>query len=114
MVQTEVIALRNIQDAARQSVMAVRNFVGINFDGLAFPDKRHLILLRRGRELCFFNIWILAAHALPLLSQRAHHEIRTVERPTAQLSSRAKPAARLPAGLYVVQPLAFERRLQRA
>src|SRR5277367_3361616 len=113
-VQADVIALRNIQDAARQAVVAVGNFFGINFDSLPFPDKRDLIFLRRGRELCFFNIWILAAHAVLLLSQRAHHKTRTVERQFTKLkmSSRAGPseAARSLARCPIRRPAACLRK----
>src|ERR1700693_2774544 len=62
-VQTLVITLRNIEDAAGQAVVAIGNFFGIYFDRLAVLDEGDFIFLRRGREFCFFDVGILAAHS---------------------------------------------------
>src|SRR5260370_41034608 len=70
MIEPHVIALRNIQNASRQAIVPIMDLLWIDFDRFAFFHKRDFVLLRRGRELCLFNIWILAAHSFLLLWPR--------------------------------------------
>src|SRR6266478_3288004 len=57
-------SLGDVQDAAGQTVVAVRNFFRIDLDGLAAGKKRHFIFLRGGLVFDFFNVRIASAHDL--------------------------------------------------
>ena len=65
-VETFVKALRDIEDAAGEAVVTVGDLLGVDFDRLAVLDEGDFVLLRRGREFCFFDVWVLAAHFLLL------------------------------------------------
>src|SRR5215471_15532764 len=64
-VESEFEPLGNVQDASRQAVMAVGDFFRINFNRLAAGKKRHLVFLRGGLVLDFFDVWIRSAHFHP-------------------------------------------------
>src|SRR5579859_2262636 len=64
MVQPKFEAFRNVQNASRQAVVPVRDFLGIDFNRLAAGKKRHFVFLRGGFVLDFFDVWICSAHNL--------------------------------------------------
>src|SRR5271169_2684401 len=84
-VQSYFEALGNVQDAARQAVVAVGKFLGIDFHGLAARKKSHLELLGRLLVFHFFDIRITATHKLLPKPQPAS----CLRAPTARLSSSA-------------------------
>src|SRR6266478_2015481 len=63
-VEANLEAFGNIEDAAREAVMAVGNFFGIDLDGFPAGKKCHRVFLCGGVVFDFFNIWIGAAHDL--------------------------------------------------
>src|SRR5438874_1282070 len=65
MVQTGLDALGNVEDAARNAIVAVRNFFRVDLDGFATRKKGHLVFLRRGFVLDFLDVRIAAAHFVP-------------------------------------------------
>src|SRR6202044_1788986 len=67
MVQPFAKSLRKIQNAARQTVVTVRNLLRIDLHGLAVLDERDLDLLGRRNVLGLFDIRILTAHSALLL-----------------------------------------------
>src|SRR5437016_1341544 len=64
MVKPHLEAFGNVQNAARQAVVAVGDLFRIDFDGLAAGKKRHLVFLRGRLVFDFFNVWICAAHLI--------------------------------------------------
>ena len=65
MIQRNARRLRNVEDAARNAIVAVRNFFRVDLDGFATRKKGHLVFLRRGFVLDFLDVWIAAAHFVP-------------------------------------------------
>src|SRR6266478_3023673 len=63
-VEASFESLGDVQDAARQAVVAVGNFLRIDLDGLAAGKKRHFIFLRGGLVFDFFDVRIASAHGL--------------------------------------------------
>src|SRR5271165_3054450 len=78
-------ALGNVKDAARQAVVAVGKFLGVDFHRLAAWKKSHLELLRRFLVFHFFDIRIAATHKSLPKPQPAS----CPRAPTAGLSSSA-------------------------
>src|SRR5260370_12371456 len=58
-------AFGNVEDAAREAVVAVGNFFRVDFDSLAAGKKRHLIFLRGGLVFDFFDLWVSSAPDIP-------------------------------------------------
>src|SRR5216684_3584230 len=58
-------AFGNVEDAAREAVVAVGNFLRVYFDGLAAGKKRDFVFLRGGFVFDFFDVWVAAAHFSP-------------------------------------------------
>ena len=67
-VETFMEALRDIEDAAGQAVVAVGDFFWVDLDRVAVLNKGDLEFPGCGREFCFFDIRVLAAHFLLLLA----------------------------------------------
>src|SRR6266567_2727289 len=63
-VEAHLETLGNVEDAAREAVMAVRDFFGVDLDRLAARKKRDLVFLCGGFVFDFFDVWIGAAHDL--------------------------------------------------
>src|SRR6266704_6658179 len=63
-VEAHLETLGNVEDAAREAVMAVRDFFGVDLDRLAARKKRDLVFLCGGFVFNFFDVWIGAAHDL--------------------------------------------------
>src|SRR6266704_3752639 len=63
-VEAHLETLGNVEDAAREAIVAVRNFFRIDLDGLAAGKKGDLVFLCGGFVFDFFDIWIGAAHDL--------------------------------------------------
>src|SRR6266852_653385 len=63
-VEAHLETLGDVEDAAREAVMAVRDFLGVDLDGLAAREKRDLVFLCGGFVFNFFDVWIGAAHDL--------------------------------------------------
>src|SRR5260370_39750703 len=64
MVEAGLDAFGNVENAAREAVVSVRNFLRVNLDGLAARKKCHFEFLRGGFVFCFFDIFVAAAHEL--------------------------------------------------
>src|SRR4029077_13738600 len=96
-VQPHLEALGNIQDAARQAVVAVGKFLGIDFHRLAARQTCHLEFLGGLLVFHFFDIRIATAHKFlpkpqPAFCPRA---------PTARLSSSAvRPSVPWPGSIH--------------
>ncbi len=55
-------AFGEIQNAARETVVAVGNLFRVDLDGLAAGKKCHFEFLRCGFVFDFFDVWVAAAH----------------------------------------------------
>jgi hypothetical protein len=64
MVEAGLDAFGNVENAAREAVVSVRNFLRVNLDGPAARKKCHFEFLRGGFVFDFFDIWVAAAHEL--------------------------------------------------
>src|SRR2546430_8448727 len=58
-------AFGDVENAAREAVVAVGNLFRVNFDGLAAGKKCDFVFLRGGFFSYFFDVWGAAAHCLP-------------------------------------------------
>src|SRR5260370_24686115 len=64
-VEASLEAFGNVQDAAREAVVAIRNFFRVDFDGLAAGKKCNFVFLRGGFVFNFLDVWVAAAHFSP-------------------------------------------------
>src|SRR6266446_1477870 len=62
MIEAGLDAFGNVEDAAREAVVAVGNFLRVDFDGLAAGKKCHFEFLRGGFVFDFLDVWVAAAH----------------------------------------------------
>src|SRR6266851_4015618 len=64
-VQAGFEAFGNVEDAAREAVVAVGNFLRVDLDGFAAGKKGDFVFLRCGFVFDFFDVWVAAAHDIP-------------------------------------------------
>src|SRR5216684_1567352 len=95
-VEASLDAFGNVEDAAREAVVSVRDFLRVNFDGLAAGKKCDFIFLRGGFVFDFFDVWVAAAHFFPLILA-ALTSRQVVAQHAAPLQRKSKP--RLTCGL---------------
>ncbi len=62
MIEAGFDAFGNIENAAGDAVVAVRDFRGIDFDGFAAGKKCDFIFLRGRLVFDFFDVGVAAAH----------------------------------------------------
>ena len=58
-------AFGDVENAAREAVVAVGNLFRVDFDGLAAGKKGDFVFLRGGFVSDFFDVWVAAAHVVP-------------------------------------------------
>src|SRR6266446_7796150 len=58
-------AFGNVEDAAREAVVAVGNLLRVDLDGFAAGKKGDFVFLRCGFVFDFFDVWVAAAHDIP-------------------------------------------------
>src|SRR5712692_5062984 len=92
-VQANLEAFGNVEDAARKTVVAIRDFLRVDFDGFAAGKKRDLVFLRGGFVFDFFDVRIAAAH--DLFPQFGHRLAEFEERFLASLGMTNKSVLRL-------------------
>src|SRR5437016_9386150 len=64
-VEAGLDAFGNVENAAREAIVAVGNFFRVDFDGFAAGKKRDFVFLRGGFVSDFFDVWVAAAHVVP-------------------------------------------------
>src|SRR5467141_1493145 len=64
-VEAGLDAFGNVEDAAREAIVSVRNFLRVNLDGLAAGKKCDFEFLRGGFVFDFFDVRVAAAHDYP-------------------------------------------------
>src|SRR4029077_13643178 len=66
-VQAGFEAFGDVENAARQAVVAVGNFFRVHLDGLAARKKCDFVFLRSRFVFDFFDVWVASAHFFPLI-----------------------------------------------
>src|SRR5713101_3841713 len=66
-VQAGLDPFGDVENAAREAVVAVGNFFRVDFDGFAAGKKCDFEFLRCGFVFDFLDVWVAAAHFFPLI-----------------------------------------------
>jgi len=64
-VEASFDALGDVENAARKTIVTVRNFLRVDFDGFAAGKKCDFVFLRGGLVFDFFDVRIAATHDFP-------------------------------------------------
>src|SRR3989475_2690071 len=64
-VEASLEALGDVENAARKTIVTVRNFLRVHFDGFAAGKKCDFVFLRGGVLFDFFDVRIAATHDFP-------------------------------------------------
>src|SRR6266851_2134140 len=91
-------AFGDVEDAAREAVVAVRNFFRVDLDGFAAGKKGDFVFLRGGFVFDFFDVWVAAAHWFPLiLAALTSRQVGAQHAAPLQRKSKPRPTCGLPA-----------------